>query len=175
MFSNDKLNDNVGKMLVALDISAGCSPFVRAIVPPTRMPPESYAETLRYALDKALRDVLGDDIEFALDEEIKVSIHPQSGIIKTQEDRDAAHRKILAEIQEMVAEGDKRHDLAMANHPDNGKLGYWRVEGVRHNAIVKASSAPEAIEKALKTEAVGSWESPDATFIGEELPEVLEI
>ena len=56
------------------------------------------------------------------------------------------------------------------SHPDNGRLGWWRVDGIRHDAHTRASSAREAIEKC--SEAVQSWESPEATFIGEELPDV---
>ncbi len=60
----------------------------------------------------------------------------------------------------------------MEAHPDHGRLGWWRVEGMRHEATTRASSATEAIEKCMKADAVGSWESPEARFLGEELPDV---
>lgn len=56
------------------------------------------------------------------------------------------------------------------NHPDNGKLGWWFIDGIRHYAHVRASSAPEAVKKAL--DLVGDWEMPSVTFLGEELPDV---
>lgn len=57
-----------------------------------------------------------------------------------------------------------------ADNPNNGTLGYWLVSGVRNEARTKASSATEAIEKCRKV--VQSWESPEAQFIGTELPDV---
>ena len=58
------------------------------------------------------------------------------------------------------------------SNPDNGKYGWWKVEGIRHNAYTKASSASEAIQKAEEAGIVGSWEFPEARFWTEELPEV---
>jgi hypothetical protein len=55
---------------------------------------------------------------------------------------------------------------------ENGENGYWCVDGIRHTAVVKAASAEEAVKKAIDTGAVGSWESPDAEFIGKEMPDV---
>jgi len=60
-----------------------------------------------------------------------------------------------------------------AENPDNGKEGYWRVQGIRHDAVVKASSAPEAVDKVHEVGRVDkSWENPEAYFIGTEMPEV---
>lgn len=61
-----------------------------------------------------------------------------------------------------------------ASDPKNGTQGLWRVSGVRHNAIIRASSAPEAVEKALKAKVVGDWELLDAEFIGVEMPNIYE-
>jgi hypothetical protein len=58
------------------------------------------------------------------------------------------------------------------SNPDNGRAGWWRVEGNDRGAIVRASSAPEAVAKAAAAGRVASWELPEATFVGEELPEV---
>jgi len=60
----------------------------------------------------------------------------------------------------------------MEAHPDNGRLGWWRVEGIRHEATTRASSATEAIEKCMKAGEVGSWEYPEARFLGDTLPDV---
>ena len=60
----------------------------------------------------------------------------------------------------------------LAAHPDNGRLGWWRVEGIRHEATTRASSAKEAVEKCEKAGEVGLWESADARFLGGELPDV---
>lgn len=63
----------------------------------------------------------------------------------------------------------ERQQRAEAN-PNNGTFGYWRVSGVRHEARTRATSAAEAIEKCRKV--VARWESPEAEFIGIELPDV---
>lgn len=68
------------------------------------------------------------------------------------------------------AKADAERLERMRNHPNNGTLGWWRVIGIRHGAVARASSALEAVEKAK--ELVESWESPEAFWIGVELPEV---
>lgn len=65
---------------------------------------------------------------------------------------------------------EKERQARLDGHPNNGTHGYWLIEGIRHEARCKASSAREAVEKCVL--AVGVWESPEVTFIGEELPEV---
>ena len=64
--------------------------------------------------------------------------------------------------------------LEASTNPDNGKAGWWLVEGLRHSAWAKASSANEAIEKAHDANIVdASWEYPTAKFVYEELPDVI--
>ncbi len=69
-------------------------------------------------------------------------------------------------LEKMETERQHRID----ENPDNGKLGYWRVEGMRHEARTKASSAAEAIKKCSGV--VSAWDLPEATFLYEELPDV---
>lgn len=40
-------------------------------------------------------------------------------------------------------------DSAQSDDPCNPRSGWWRVVGIRHSAIARASSAREAVEKAL--------------------------
>lgn len=72
-------------------------------------------------------------------------------------------RPTLVKIE---AERQERIDT----HPDNDRDGFWFVDGIRHDATCRATSAREAIEKC--SEIVGDWESPEARFIGEEMPDV---
>lgn len=72
------------------------------------------------------------------------------------------------EMQRSEEERRKR----MENNPDNGKHGWWIVEGIRHSAYARAASAPEAIRKADEAGIVQDWEFPEARFWTEELPEV---
>lgn len=72
-------------------------------------------------------------------------------------------------------EREEKRLAELASDPNNGKLGWWKVWGLRHTALVKAMSAVEAVEKAEKAEAVQDWEMPTAEFIGEELPDVISL
>jgi hypothetical protein len=79
----------------------------------------------------------------------------------------------FAEARESMQKSEEERIERMNNHPDNGKSGWWRVDGIRHSATAKASSANEAIEKADKAGLVDvSWEFPEARFWTEELPDV---
>jgi hypothetical protein len=97
----------------------------------------------------------------------------QPQIIKPREEAAADWEKAREELGAMMRQGDEQRKEAAAANPDNGKDGYWQVDGVRHDALVKASSEPEAIAKAIASGEVGDWESPSASFIGAELPERL--
>jgi len=59
------------------------------------------------------------------------------------------------------------------DHPDNGKVGYWEVMGVRHKAIIVTDNAISAID--LASEIVYEWELCEVTFIGEKLPKVYQV
>jgi hypothetical protein len=83
----------------------------------------------------------------------------------------------LAELQAIAAEvavkADAERIARMQADPRNGTLGWWRVKGIRHGAIVKAWSAMEAVEKA--SDIVDSWGFLEASWIGTELPEVFAV
>jgi hypothetical protein len=94
-------------------------------------------------------------------------------LIKTREEAAAAWEETRRVLGECWAAADERRQERLAANPDNGKLGWWQVEGVRHDALVEASSAAEAVTKAIAAGKVGDWEAPEADYIGEELPEVV--
>jgi len=58
-------------------------------------------------------------------------------------------------------------------HPENGKQGFWKVEGIRHAALVQTDSALKAI--GLASDVVGEWELCDVTFLGKNLPQVYSV
>ena len=79
----------------------------------------------------------------------------------------------MKELQEANRAGEQKrreHQERRDAHPDNCRVGYWRIIGIRHEATTKASGAREAIEKCAGL--VADWESPEAFFLGEELPDV---
>lgn len=58
--------------------------------------------------------------------------------------------------------------------PHDGILGWWRVDGLRHSALVHCASAAGAIIRADEEELVDrSWEMPMVTWIGERLPNAI--
>ena len=61
---------------------------------------------------------------------------------------------------------------AIKNNPWNGRYGWWIVQGIRHTGHAHAHNAQEAIDMCLKAGVVQDWESPEATFCCEQLPEV---
>ena len=70
------------------------------------------------------------------------------------------------------AEDERNRQILIDNCPDNGKTGWWIVDGLRHTGHAKASTAREAIEKCEKADKVQNWEMPSARFWTEKLPEV---
>ena len=71
-------------------------------------------------------------------------------------------------MNEHLEPGQERSD----GNPNNGRAGWWRVSGIRHAAIARASCAREAVEKATSAGLVGDWENPVAEYWTEELPDV---
>lgn len=79
-------------------------------------------------------------------------------------------QKSLEPLQASFREAEERTRKEHESDPNNGKLGYWEVLGIRHNAVVKASSAMEALKKSKSH--IDDWEMPKAKFLGEQLPDV---
>lgn len=76
------------------------------------------------------------------------------------------------EVGPVLRRNEEERQRDLDANPDNGKLGYWLVEGIRHDARCRAVSAREAVDKCVTGGAVGDWESARATFLGKELPDV---
>ena len=164
------LNDHIGELLVALDIHAGCSPCLESIVPDGTVPSE-VAKRIEDRIHIILKEELGDfDWTF---KPLEVKVNARSGIILSPEEREDQFHAALKPIQDAWAEADKKAEEDEANDPNNGKMGWWRVSGIRHEAIVRAMSAPEARKKALDDGAVQDWECARAAFIADQLPEVV--
>jgi len=81
--------------------------------------------------------------------------------------------KSLKRLQASFKKADKERQKKILNDPNNGKRGLWEVDGIRHAAIVRATSAMEAIE--LAKDIVGNWEMPTAEYIGPEMPDVRKV
>lgn len=167
-----ELDDHVGRTLLAMDLNGACSPTIQAILP-NGVDLNDVVRDFNAAFTAFMDGYFPGEWEWVLDNgEPKFSLHGRSNVIKPREERIAEFSAMLARLHELQ---EKTPPKPPPTHEKDGTLGWWRVDGVRHDAIVKASSAAEAIDKAVKADAVGSWESPDADWIGEELPEVMSV
>lgn len=77
------------------------------------------------------------------------------------------------DIAAAMNKSDRARIARMDSDPNNGRAGWWKVSGLRHCALARASSAGEAVQKA--SELVGDWEGPEASFWCAELPEVFTL
>jgi hypothetical protein len=78
----------------------------------------------------------------------------------------------FAALQPAFQAEDAARKARCDSHPDNGRTGWWRVVGIRHEGMARASSAGEAIAACDADGIVGTWECPEAKFVGAELPDV---
>ncbi|WP_163833954.1 hypothetical protein [Spartinivicinus ruber] len=59
------------------------------------------------------------------------------------------------------------------SHPDNGKYGFWKVVGMRHQALVQTDHAQKARELAVNI--VNDWELCSIEYLGPHLPKLMSI
>jgi hypothetical protein len=165
---------HVGQLLLALDFTGtGTSPALEAVMPP-ETDPAAVAATISAEIRQVLVRRLGQYSQALPDDIIGIQVNPRTGIINTRAERHAAMDATWKKAQEAFCDTEEEQvaqERAIDVHPDNGKLGWWRVGGIRHSCLVKASSCREALTKAA--DKVGSWESPAADWVGEELPDVI--
>lgn len=169
--------DHVGKTWVSLELQVPCSPCVYAVFAPG-VDVGNIATDLQEAIDCAFRGVFTHAVawEYSLGNPPAVRVSgfgKSTGVIRSEAEEKEEAARNFAEIARLFRKADEGRQVLIQNNPDNGKPGWWRVDGIRHSAIVRADSAAAAIEKAAG--AVQDWESPGAEWIGEELPDVLEV
>lgn len=157
--------------VLAIDINASVSPFARVFTTQEFNPDEQVAalQAELNAVLQAFAAALGGEFECLFDKGLEVKVHPgtDTNLLNSKERGDKWWQEFKALQATLAPDFEAAAQVAqnaIANHPDNGKLGYWRVEGMRHSAIVKADSAQAAIDKA--GEIVQAWEMPTADFIG---------
>jgi hypothetical protein len=161
-----ELDQNIGRRHIGIDICTGCSPFFKVIMD---------ADTDAAALAEALQADIARAIEARFPgaemslESVGVEV-VFNDIIKPLEERRAESNAQLEELRDLYAKCEAERQKRIDAHPDNGRTGFWYVSGIRHETYCTASSAREAIDKAIASGEVGDWESPDATYVGESLP-----
>lgn len=165
--------DFVGHTRMLVDIGGG-SPFARCVIY-ADLNHEAVLEAIRAGIRKAFTDQclhvkFSDDRLGLTLADLTFGSKPET--IKTKAEEDAAWEQNREELGKIFRESDQNRVANFAKNPDNGKHGYWHVEGVRHDGFVQASSEAEAVAKAIDSGTVGDWESPTASYVGEH-PEVL--
>lgn len=161
---------HVGKLLAAFNMNSVCSPLIKMILNP-EVNPEELAFVLTQELQAIFRDRGGlIKMEWGL-RPPQITVHPMTRIIQPEEIERETLRIAVGELRQIMDTNRDKQLKAMEEVQPSP--GYWIVEGIRHSALVKASTPFEAISKA--TNEVGSWESPTARFLGTELPDVLPI
>jgi hypothetical protein len=160
--------EHIGKRFVRLDIRAGISPSLEVILPPEE-DAGYYAKDFERALKKAVEDVFGDfPHRLVMDSVLEVELMSDD-IIKNKEEESKDFQETLARMGEGLRAGEEAVRKRNEENPDNGKDGFWQVVGIRHDTIVRSTSAPEAVSKAILKGLVGDWESPEAYYLGEEI------
>jgi hypothetical protein len=160
------LDKHEGKSLVALNIHSGVSPSVEAVLP-SGADAKIIADDIQRIINREVEvyfEFRSDDVNWP---GVKVEVHPRSGKIKSKKARDGAWKKTLSSMSDAFSKGEKKFQKRLANNPDNGRFGYWHVDGIRHHELVKAKSAEEAIKNSVH---VGDWEVVDCAYVGEEVP-----
>jgi hypothetical protein len=144
------------KVLV-LNISAGCSPAVKIVFDSqyaNNLVSPKLAKGLAKIIERRMKEAvasLGGKVEYSLSKKIKVDVHPQTDLVaRTEKERREMRAKkfdtVMKKFDKMNLDIPSFADKAKEN-PDNGKEGWWGVYGMRHGYAVRATSAPEAIEK----------------------------
>lgn len=159
-------NTDQPHQLIAFDINIGVFP---AIV--YKVPSGDLKEGVEIALAKLLTEklnlaaetlILGATFEWTLQPfQVEVNSRTDLSFLTDADRRERAFQE-LSELNQKISVEVERNSVQreheVANNPDNGKMGIWRVEGIRHGALIKADHARKAIEEAIALEMVGEWE-----------------
>lgn len=152
---------NAGRQCARLNIGCNCSPGLRILLKPGVDLPPDFAATLRgklTAVVEAQLAPLAEEFEWSLN---GFEVEAEQSVIKSADEVAADMEK----IRQMFADADAARATSHNSDPNNGTYGTWAVDGIRHYAVVDASSAPEALQKALDSGEVGDWEQPTVRFV----------
>lgn len=152
--------------LIAFDINIGVSPAIvyKVLSGDLREGAEiALAKLLTEKLNLAAETLIsGTTPEWTL-QPIRVEVNSRTDLSYTTETE--RRERALQELSDLGQELSKefqqsrtQREHEVANNPDNGKMGIWRVEGMRHGVLIKADHARKAIEEAIALEMVGEWE-----------------
>jgi len=97
-------------------------------------------------------------------------------ILLSASEYEAQFEANMQELRELSDSSSAKFDEEIDNNPDNGKLGMWLVSGVRHSCLVNGvSTAREAMDKAIASGEVGSWEFIEVRYLDPSGPQCIPV
>ena len=166
--------DHPGKKEIALSIK-GITPTLRIVVDPdvdgTALA-ATLTERLKECVASSIRASVSELLEYQ-DTGLQFDCTREEVLLTVSEYR-ARHETYVQQLSELFSTATS--DVANDDNPDNGKHGMWLVSGIRHSCLVNGvDTARDAVDRAVASGEVGSWECSTAKYVDPEGPEVLPV
>jgi hypothetical protein len=150
-----------------LDINSGCTPSIRFICASDGFA-NDIANELEYKFLSLIHETMKGRVYDATG--LKMSINSHERLVTHRyHDAEWRQRDLMAELQKSFREAPKYVPS------EEVKPGWWRVEGLRSDLLVKANSEADALRKADEHNGGGCWESAVHMYGWGELPEVISL
>jgi len=166
--------EHPGKKEIALNIK-GVAPTLRIVVDPDVDGPAlavTLTRRLKEFMEASIRASVNDLLEYQ-----DVGLHldcTMEELLLTESEYQAQHDANLQDLGDLFS--DATFDAAIDDNPDNGKVGMWLVRGIRHSCIViGVGTARAALDKAISSGEVGSWEGGTVKFLDPNCAEVFPV
>jgi len=166
--------DHPGKKEIALNIK-GITPTLRIVVDPDVDGP-----ALAATLTARLKECAASSIRASVKELLEYQDNglqldcSWEGVILTVSEYQAQHDANMQQLSELFSSAT--FEAAIDNNPDNGRPGMWLVSGIRHSCVViGVDTARDAMDKAITSGEVGSWECCAVKYLDPKGPEVVPI
>ena len=166
--------DHPGKKEISLCIK-GITPTLRIVVDPD-VDGSALAATLTRRLKECVASCIRESVKELLeyqDNGLNFECTREEVLFSTSEYL-AQHKANVQQLQELFS--CAMFDAEIDNNPDNGKHGMWLVSGMRHSCVVNGvGTARDALDKAITSGEVGSWECEMVKYLDPNGPEVFPV
>lgn len=150
-----------------LDINSGCTPSIRFLCAGEDFASD-IANELEYKFLSLIHETMNGRVYDATG--LKMSINSHDGFVTHRyHDAEWRQRDLMAELQKSF------RDTPKYVPSEEVKPGWWRVEGIRSDLLVKAESEADAIRKAREANGGCCWESASLMYNLDELPDVISL
>jgi hypothetical protein len=166
--------DHPGKKEISLSIK-GIIPTLRIVVDPDVDGPALATDLtgrLKECVASCIRESVKELLEYQ-DNGLNFECTREEVLLSASEYR-ARHKANAQQMSELFS--CATFDADIDNNPDNGKHGMWLVSGIRHSCMVTGvRTARDALDKAIASGEVGSWECLTVKYIDPNGPEVFPV